>query len=195
MQTRRPDKARYLRAINFQEQDEVPFVETEADFKVVEQILGREVPGVWRSYDLPPADYVEFVQKLGMDMAYIAVLWKLGRKERLDAAGRSLYVDGTIKTRADLDKIVDPGDDAIRRRLDEMLEAVDGTGIGILYNHWNTPVTVTTAIGYEDYYLALLTDPDFVRECLKRVDEILVRQLELILTYPVDAHLITSILA
>jgi len=138
---------------------------------------------------------VEFVRRLGMDMAYVVVPWQLGRKEQLDAEGRSLYVDGTIKTRADLKRIEDPGDDAIKRRLDEMLAALDGTGIGILYNHANTPFLVTTAVGYEDYYVSLLDDPDFIRECFKRVDEIRLRQLELILTYPVDAHLITAILA
>ena len=192
---RSPDKRRYLDAMNLVEQEEVPFVETEADFTVVEKVLGREVGDVRRSYDLPPQDYVEFLQRLGMDMAYVAVPWKLGRKERLDAEGRPLYSDGTIKTRADLRRIEDPGDDAIRRRLDEMMAGLDGTEIGTLYNHWNTPVTVTTAVGYEDYYVALRTDPDFIRECFKRVDEIVVRQLELILSYPIDAHLITHILA
>ncbi len=195
MHPRRPDKARYLNAMNLVEQEEVPFVETEADFTVVEKVLGREIPGVKKSYELPPQDYVEFLQRMGMDMAYLGVRWKLGRKERLDADGRSLYVDGTIKTRADLKRIEDPGDDEIRRCLDEMVPALDGTGIGIMYNHWNTPVTVTTAVGYQDYYIALLSDPDFVRECLKRVDEIIVRQLEVILSYPIDAHIIVHILA
>ena len=43
---RAPDKRRYLNAMNLMEQDEVPFVEVEADFKVVEKVLGRAVPGV-----------------------------------------------------------------------------------------------------------------------------------------------------
>jgi hypothetical protein len=64
---------------------------------------------------------------MGMDMAYLAMTWKLGRKQRLDAAGRSLYEGGTIKTRADLKHIKDPGDDDIKKRLDEMCAAVDGT--------------------------------------------------------------------
>jgi len=187
---RKPDKRRYLNALNLIEQEEVPFVETEADFTVVEKVLGREVWPARKSYDLAPADYVEFLQRMGMDMAYLAVPWRLGRAERLDAAGRRLYVDGTIKTRDDLKSVKDPGDDAIKKRLDEMLPALDGTGLGVLYNHWNTPATVSTAIGYQDYYVAVLTDPDFVREFFKRVDEILVRRLELILTYPIDAHLI-----
>jgi len=195
MEVREPDKRRYLNAISLVAQEEVPFVETEADFTVVEQVLGRQVPGVKRSYDLPPGDYVEFLRRTGMDMAYVATGWKLGRQEKTDAAGRSLYVDGTIKTRGDLRQIRDPGDDEVRRRLDEMVSALDGTGIGLLYNLWNTPVTVTTAVGYEDYYAALLLDPDFIRECFKRVDEVVLRRLELVLTYPIDAHLITHILA
>jgi hypothetical protein len=193
--TRSPDKRRYLNALGLVAQEEVPFVETEADFKVVEAVLGRSVPGVKTSYHLPPADYIEFLTRMGMDMAYLAVPWKLARREYIDADGRSLYVDGTLKTRADLKRIRDPGDDAIKRRLDEMCAALDGTGIGIIYNHWNTPVVVTTAMGYEDYYSTLLTDPEFIKECHQRVDEVILRQLKLILTYPVDAHLITVILA
>ena len=195
MHVREPDKRRYLNAMALVEQEEVPFVETEADFTVVEQVLGRPVPGIKRSYDLPPGDYVEFLRRMGMDMAYVATGWKLGRREQIDEAGRPLYVDGTIKTRSDLSQIRDPGDDAVRRRLDEMFPALEGTGIGILYNLWNTPVTVTTAVGYEDYYAALLLDPDFIRECFKRVDEVVMRRLELVLTYPIDAHLVTAILA
>ena len=47
---RSPDKVLYLNALNLVEQEDVPFVETEADFRVVEQVLGRKVPGVRRSY-------------------------------------------------------------------------------------------------------------------------------------------------
>lgn len=187
---RKPDKTRYLNAMRLVEQEEVPFVETEADFTIVENVLGREVWPARKSYDLAPRDYIEFIERLGMDMAYLAAPWRLGRKERLDECERRLYVDGTIKTRADLKRVEDPGDDAIKRRLDEMLPVLDGTGIGAIYNHWNTPATVSTAIGYQDYYLTLLDDPDFVREFFKRVDEVLVRRLELILSYPIDAHLI-----
>jgi len=194
-EVRRPDKTRYLNAMRLIEQGEVPFVETEADFTIVEKVLGRSVWPARKSYDLAPGDYVEFVERLGMDMAYLAVTWRLGRRERLDECGRRLYVDGTIKTRHDLKRIEDPGDDDIRRRLDEMLPALEGTGIGTIYNHWNTPATVSTAMGYQDYYVALIEDPDFVREFFRRVDEILVRRLEVVLEYPVDAHIVYANLA
>ena len=82
MQVREPDKTRYLNAVNLQPGQDIPFVETEADFTVVEKVLGREVPGVKKSYDLPPREYVEFLQRLGMDMAYVHTGWKLGRKEK-----------------------------------------------------------------------------------------------------------------
>ena len=192
---RAPNKKRYLNALRVIEQEEVPFVETEADFRIVEQVLGRKIKGVKHSYDLAPADYIEFLNRMGMDMAYLAVPWKLARKEHIDADGRALYADGTLKTRADLKQMKDPGDDAIKRRLDEMFAALDRTEIGVIYNHWNTPAIVTTAVGYGDYYLMLLTDPDFIRECFKRVDEVVLRQLELLLSYPIDAYLMTAILA
>lgn len=190
MTLRLPDKRRYLNALKRIPQKEVPFVETEADFVVVESVLGRSVAPVRKSYDLQADDYVEFVCKLGMDMAYLAVPWRLGRKESLDAAGRRRYVDGIIKTPADLKHVTDPGDDDVKRRLDSIVPALQEAGIGIVYNHWNTPATVSTAMGYQDYYVAVLADPDFVREFFKRVDDVIVRRLELILDYPIDAHLI-----
>jgi hypothetical protein len=32
---------------------------------------------VKRSYNLAPGDYIEFIQRMGMDMAYVTVGWKL----------------------------------------------------------------------------------------------------------------------
>ena len=190
---RDPDRARFLKAVDHVEQDEVPFFELEVDFTHVERVLGRPVEAR-RSYDLAPADYVEFLQRTGMDVAYLHVPWKLGRREGMDGEGRSYYIDGTIREAADVRKIRDPGLDGIRARIEEMLEATDGTRIGTMYNISNTPFIVTTAMGYERYYMALMDDSELVRECFRRVDEIVARRLETVLSYPLDAIMVVNIL-
>jgi hypothetical protein len=191
---REPNKRRFINAVNHIEQEDVPFVETEIDFTVAEMVLGRKVPRGLRSYELSPKDYVTLLQRTGMDMAYLHVPWKLGRKEHIDADGRMHYVDGTIKTFSDLRKFEEPDMDVIKRRLDEMITVLDGTNIGTFYNIYNTPFIAITAVGYEDYYLALLTEPDFIKELFKRVEEVVVKQLEIVLSYPIDAVLLTNIL-
>jgi len=182
---RTPDKNRYLNAVRHVETEEVPFQEDEFDFSAVEKILGRPVPRV-RSYELPVADMVELHLRAGNDLLYLAWLWELGRRNVIDADGRKHYVDGTIKTRRDLEGITCPELDAVRRRLEETLEAIEGTRLGLKYRPNQTPFLVMTAIGYEDYYIYLRTDPDFIHEFERRVNDFCLRELELALSYPVD---------
>lgn len=194
MYIREPDKKRFINAMNFIEQEEVPFVETEIHPIQIKKILGRDIPFGLRMYELPHKDYLELIQRTGMDMAYLQVPWKLGRKEQLGEDGMYHYTDGIIKSASDMGKFKEPDLDIIKRRLDEMLKATEGTGIGILYNPYNTPFIVTTAVGYEDYYLQLISDPSFIKDLSKRVDDIVARQLEIVLSYPIDAVLLTNIL-
>ncbi len=183
---RKPDKNRYLRAARHIESEDISFQEDEIDAAVAARILGRRVPMV-NSYALPVADFVELNLRCGNDLVFLAHLWKLGRKTMLDAEGREHYVDGVIKTRADLKTIAYPDLDAIRRHIEEVLAAIDGTGLGLKYTPSQAPFLVTTAMGYADYYEAMITDPAFIHEFQKRVEDFCLRELELALSYPIDA--------
>ena len=185
----RPISGAISNALNRIEHAEVPFVETEADFTVVENVLGRSVAPVRRSYDLPAADYIEFIRRTGMDMAYLAVPWRLGAQGIPRPCGRRRYVDGTMKTRARCRDLEDPGDDDIKRRLDEMFPPFRNG-----HRHVLQPLEHARSSQHRDRVPGLLPGgadgTEFIREFFQRVDEIVLRRLELILTYPIDAHLI-----
>lgn len=194
MYFREPDKNRFINAINHVEQQEIPFAETEIHPFHIKTILGRNIPAGLRMAELPARDYIELIQRTSMDMAYLHVPWKLGRKEILGEDTIKHYVDGTIKSISDIDKFFEPDLDIIRKRLDEMLEAVEGTNIGLIYNIYNTPFISITAVGYEDYYVQLIHNPGFIEELFSRVDEVVERQLEIVLSYPIDVVMLTNIL-
>lgn len=182
---RSPDKRRYLNAIRHLEAEEIPFQEDEMEASVAGRILGRTVPMV-RSFELPVNDLVELNIRCGNDMVYLSNVWELGRHNVFDSAGRKHYMDGTIKTRSDLARIEYPELDRIRQRIEEVLDGIEDTGLGLKYTANQSPSIVTTAVGYQDYYIALIDDPGFIHEFQKRVDDFCLRELELALSYPID---------
>lgn len=179
------DKNRYLDAVRHIESEEVSFQEEEIEITVAEKILGRSLPMV-RSYELPAKDCVELNLRCGNDMVFLGNVWELGRKIVTDSKGRKQYVDGTIKTAKEISKIRYPDLGFIRRRIEEMLEAIEGTGLGLMYTANQTPFIVTTAVGYQDYYTYMITNPEFIHEFQKRINDFCLQELELALSYPVD---------
>ena len=114
---RTPDKNRFLRAIKHIESEEVPFFEPGPDPAVVSRVLGRDVPMAYSGSELPPDVMVDYSRAFCNDMAHISNFWRLGRKTMLDSEGRHQYIDGEIKTPADLKKVVCPDLDDIRIKL------------------------------------------------------------------------------
>ena len=182
---RPPDKKRYLRALKHIESKEVSFQEDEFHPVIIGQILGRPVPPV-RSYELPAADLIELNLKAGTDMIMLANLWECGRDHIVNGKGRKLYVGGLIKTRDDLKNITFPNLDDVRRRIEDVLDAAEGTGLGLKYRPNNSKFIVEMGNGYEDYYINLKTDPGFIHEFQDHVQDYCFAELELALSYPVD---------
>lgn len=191
---RSPDKHRFLNAIRHVESEEIPFQEDEIEVTVAERILGRPLPRV-RPHELPADDYVELNRRCGNDMLFVNQVWELGRKNHFDAEGRKHYVDGTMKTRADLRTIAIPDLAAMTRRLEALLAAAEGTGLGVIYTPNQAPFIVTTAVGYQDYYMDLLLDPAFIHEFQDRVEEYCLRELEMALSYPIDVVQVGAVIS
>ncbi|MFA5866042.1 MAG: uroporphyrinogen decarboxylase family protein [Phycisphaerae bacterium] len=187
-----PKKSRYLDAVRRIESEEVSFQEDEIEISVAGRILNRPLPMV-RPYELPAKDYVELNRKCGNDMICLNNVWELGRKNVIDSEGRKHYVDGTMKTPADLNQITYPDLGCIRKSIENMLEAIEGTGFGLKYIANQTPFIVTTAVGYQDYYMCLITNPGFIHEFQKRINGFCLAELELALTYPIDVVQVSAI--
>jgi len=130
------------------------------------KVLGRKVPTRY-SFEQSPLDIRELLEKIGCDMLFIHYLWKLGRKEKIFSEEElPQYIDGTMRQELDLKNITYPDLDDIRRRIENFLEEIRDTNIGTIFLINTTPFIVTTAIGHEDYYLALIDRPGFVKEFL-----------------------------
>ncbi|MBM3889684.1 MAG: hypothetical protein FJ388_11235 [Verrucomicrobia bacterium] len=182
---RGPDKNRYLRAARRIESTEIPFQEDEIDHVVACRLLGKRLP--WcRPFDLPPDELVELNLRAGNDLVFLADVWELGRRNHIDPDGRKHYVDGTIKTRADLKQITFPDMGRLRQKIERTLNVIEGTGMGLKYTPSQTAFVVTTAVGYQDYYECLLTDRAFIHEFQDRIHGFCMAELEMALGYPVD---------
>lgn len=183
---RAPDKNRYLNAVRHLETSEIPFQEDEIENLVASRILGRKLPPV-RPYELPVEDFVELNIRAGNDLVYLGHVWELGRKNHIDADGRKHYVDGVMKTRESLKSVRYPDLGEHERDLERRLKAIEGTGLGLKYSASQSPFLVTTAVGYQDYYMALYDDPQFIHDFQALLEDFCLRELEMALTYPIDA--------
>ena len=188
---REPDKRRIFNAVEHVESDEIAFVETDPDMLLVNQILGRECSLGLHAYELPAADYVELNRRMGNDMVYSAEIWRLGRRQKTDDQGRIHYIDGTMKTPESLKGIWYPEADVSKRRIEDLLGAIEGTGFGVMCANHVSPGVVCTAVGYEDYWPALLDRPGFVHEFQRIIHEYCLRELEMLMNYDVDIICLT----
>ena len=184
---RTPDKNRILRAVRHLENAEIPLLEITPDIAIANQILGREFPLSRQAYELPVPDYVELNLRMGNDLLYFADIWRLGRKEMTDAEGRIHYIDGVMKTPDTLADIWFPDLDAIERRLEETLSAIEGTGLGMMCAARHAPSAVSVMVGIQDYWIGLIDQPEFIHEFQRLIQEYCQHELELFARYPVDA--------
>jgi len=77
-----------------------------------------------RSYELPVPDLSNSTFEPENDLVYLAQVWELGRKTVTDAEGRRHYVDGTMKTRRDLARLVFPDLGRVRACIEEVLDGI-----------------------------------------------------------------------
>jgi uroporphyrinogen-III decarboxylase len=141
-----PDVARLIAQIRGQPVDRVPHLEALVDDQHVEMVLGRYA-GNTLAYGGDPAkgaegatgrpmhgaDYVAFNQAIGQDVLIIENFWTPFK--RRDEQGKLVPVaDRSIKTRADWEQVILPGEADVEERLQyirEYKDAVQGTKQGV----------------------------------------------------------------
>ncbi len=186
MARRDPSKQRYLDAAAHKNGGEVPFQENQVDIVHVNKLLERDYPLSMRSYEISFEDQMELALQLGNDMIYVARLWELGRKVSIDDKGRKHYVDGLMKARCSLKDMVEPDLGEFERSIDGILACATRTGLGVIVGVNHPPKLVTVAMGYQDYMIALFDDPEFILEFQERCAEYTRRELDMVLSKPVD---------
>ena len=129
------------------------------------KILGKDLPMDRLVYELPIADYVELNRRMGNDMVYFAHIWRLGRKQRQDAEGRLHYIDGMMKTPADLQgHLVSRPGRAYNDGSRTLLDRLEGTGMGVVCSTQSAPFIVATAMGYQEFWVNSKWNLGFVEE-------------------------------
>lgn len=152
------DVKRLLMALNHQEADRVPHIELWVTSQAVyEYVLERKLSytigdAAEGGQSITPEDDVEFAQRQGEDAVLCNCNWRPNNVFRLAQDGTRHYVDGEIKTWADLDNKLDPPpslDDQLRH-LERYLKAAQGTGVGVIANLTSFFDSAMLAIGVTD---------------------------------------------
>ncbi|MBN1686195.1 MAG: hypothetical protein JW852_06045, partial [Spirochaetales bacterium] len=157
---------RLLKALRFEKTDRVPNWELGIEARSVEHFVGKKV----RSSLLPVEDAVRLALMTGMDAIYTPIargfgqLRGIGERWRTEEDGSTTYIGGTVKNRDDLDRV---DLDGLRHEwllgarsvIDECLEAVRGTSVGVS-GRLDGPFWLSQlAMGLEDSLIAILEDP------------------------------------
>ena len=183
---RQSNKQRIFDAIGHVESNEVPILEIDPDMSLVNRILEKELPMRLHSFEMEADDNIELNNRMGNDLTFFGHVWRVGRKEFSDNDGRIHYIDGEIKTREQLKDIWFPDLDKLEKRLEDHCKKVDGTGMGIMAKAQTAAFTTMCAMGYTDFLMNTVMDPDFVMDFIKRIHEYCMKELEVFLKYPMD---------
>ena len=160
IQTPASDKSnvnRLLTALSHQEPDRLPHLELWVTSQTVyEYVLERKLTykigdAAEGGQSITPEDDVEFAQRLGQDAVLCNFNWRPNNVFRLASDGTRHYVDGTIKSFADLEHLEPPTPlNEQLKHLERYLKAAQGTGVGIIPNLTSFFDSAMLAVGVTD---------------------------------------------
>ncbi|MFC1528776.1 uroporphyrinogen decarboxylase family protein [Candidatus Latescibacterota bacterium] len=169
----KPDINRLLTALRHSEPDRLPFLENWITSRAVyEYVLDRKL-----DYDIQdarvggisvaPEDYVEFASRLGMDAVLCNISWRPNNVFIKASDGTEHYVDGTVKTRADLDDLEPPLPvEEQFAYIERYLKAAEGTGVGVVANFTSFFDSAMLAAGVNDSFLMFYDDRPFIEKLM-----------------------------
>ena len=153
------DVNRLLKALNHEEPDRVPHLEMWVTSKAVyEHVLERRLEytigdAAEGGPSISPEDDVEFAMRQGEDAVLCNFNWRPNNIFRTATDGTEHYVDGSVKTAADLETLDPPPSvDSQLRHLERYLEAAQGTGVGVIANFTSFFDSAMLAIGMTDAF-------------------------------------------
>jgi uroporphyrinogen-III decarboxylase len=175
----RSNVQRLLTALNHREPDRVPHLELWVTSQgVYEHILERKLSykigdAAEGGQSITPEDDVEFARRLGQDAVLCNCNWRPNNVFELATDGTRHYVNGSIKSIADLENLEPPPaiDDQLRH-LERYLKAAQGTGVGIIPNLTSFFDSAMLAIGVTDSFYMFYDN----RPLLDKLMDILLEQ-------------------
>lgn len=167
------DINRLLTALNHQEPDRVPHIELWVTSQAVyEYILERKLPYIIGDaaeggQSITPEDDIEFAQRLGQDAVLCNFNWRPNNIFKKAEDGSRHYVDGSIKTEADLKNLDPPPDlDEQLRHLERYLKVAQGTGVGIIPNLTSFFDSAMLAIGVNNSFYMFYDDLPLIEKLM-----------------------------
>jgi len=179
------DIRRLVGALRGEKTDRVPHFEILIEDQHVEQLLGRKAGNTLGVGGDPakgpeagegtrpmyPRDYIELCQAIGQDAIALEAIWTPLKQERPDGAV-GLITDRSVKRRADLERIIWPGEAEIEERLRyvrEYIEAARGTGIGVIFLCGSAFQTLYEfVVGLTDCMVMIMEERDLLEEMMAR---------------------------
>jgi LacI family transcriptional regulator len=177
------DVNRLLKAFQHQEADRLPHLELRVTGRpVYEFVLERKL-----DYDIAdartgglsvtPEDHVEFARRLGMDAVACDFSWRPNAIFARAVDGARRYVDGSVKTWADLSDLEPPTPLADQlNTLERYLRAAQGTGVGVFASFTSFFDSALVAMGKAD----ALRTVHGSRPFLERLMDILLEHQEMV---------------
>jgi uroporphyrinogen decarboxylase len=153
------DASRLYKALNHQEPDRIPHIELWVTSQAVyEYVLKRKLDyaigdAAEGGQSISPEDDVEFASRLGEDAVLCNFNWRPNNVFKKAVDGTRHYVDGSIKTMADLENLESPPslDDQLKY-MERYLRAAQGTGVGVIPNLTSFFDSAMLAIGVTDSF-------------------------------------------
>jgi uroporphyrinogen decarboxylase len=181
----RPDVGRLTAALRGEATDRVPHFEILIENQHVARLLGREAGNTLGVGGDPakgaaagegvrpmhPRDYIELCRMIGQDAIALEALWTPLKQARPDGS-LALITDRSIKTRADAQRIIWPGEAEMEERLQyvrEYVEAARGTGVGVVFLCASAFQSLYEfVVGLADCMIMVMEDRDLFEELLSR---------------------------
>lgn len=173
---------RLLKVFQHQEADRLPHLE----FWVTSQSVYEYVLDKKLEYDIvdasvggqsiTPEDHIVFAEKLGMDAVVCNFSWRPNNVFKTARDGTEHYVDGSIKSEADLDDLEPPT--PISHQLayvERYLKAAQGTGVGVFANFTSFFDSAMLAVGVSDSFYMFYDNRPFLE---KLMDMLLAHQIK-----------------
>ncbi|MBP7962826.1 MAG: hypothetical protein KA003_12660 [Caldilineaceae bacterium] len=167
------DINRLLKAFRHEEPDRIPHLEFWVTSKeVYEYVLEKELDydiedAAVGGQSITPEDHVEFAARLGMDAVVCNFNWRPNNIFKTANDGTDHYVDGAIKSEADLVNLDPPTPiPAQLAYLDRYLRAAEGTGVGVFANFTSFFDSAMLAVGVSDSFLMFYDNRPFLEKLM-----------------------------
>ena len=180
-----PHKDRFIAALRGERTNRVPHFEILIEDQHVERLLGRPAGNTLGvggdpakgaaaaegSRPMYPRDYIELCRIIGQDVIALEAIWTPLKHVRPDGTIGPI-TDRSIKTRADLSRIIWPSEAELNERLqyvNEYVTAAKGTGMGVVLLCASIFQTLYEfVIGLSDCMIMILEDRDLFEELMSR---------------------------